>query len=335
MMMDMIEEMERILSSERDAIEQVRHGLAAQRSDVEAVCRLILESCGPGSGRLICTGMGKAGIIAHKLAATFASTGTPAHFLHPAEALHGDLGMVDAQDVVLALSNSGSSDELIALVPALAHIGARLVALVGEAESPLARAAQLVIAMGPVAEACPLRLAPSSSTTALLALGDALALAVQGLRNFAPEDYARFHPAGALGRKLLTCAEAMRSGERVSQVHGAVPIGDVLHAMTASRSGCALLVDSDGQLQGIFTDGDLRRVLENAENPAEILTAPVETAATRPCRHTVHTSDLLQVALHRCSEYKINALPVLDEAGLVAGLIDLQDLSDRGFTASA
>ncbi len=302
-----------------------------QSATLTAVCALIAQRCGDGRvNRLVVTGVGKAGIIARKLAATFASTGTPSFFLHPTEARHGDLGMIQAEDPVLALSNSGASQELIDLLPSLSRIGATLIALTGKPDSKLARHAAHTISIGAVVEACPLGLAPSTSTTAMLALGDALALTVQRLRRFTPEQYARFHPAGALGRKLMTCAEAMRSGDRVATVTPETPVVDALRAITKARSGSVILVDGSRRLVGIFTDGDLRRRLTTAEDPGSVLRAPVSTYATAPCR-SVTAGDLLQSALRLCAEKKINELPVVDDAGIVVGLLDVQDLVDRGF----
>jgi arabinose-5-phosphate isomerase len=278
----------------------------------------------------VVTGVGKAGHVGRKLAATFASTGTPSFFLHPAEARHGDLGMVQATDVVLALSNSGSSEELVALLPSFKHIGVPLIAVVGMRESPLARHADVALSIGRVTEACPLGLAPSTSTTAMLALGDALALTVQRLRQFTPEQYARFHPGGALGRKLMTCREAMRSGERVPAVTRTTSVLDCLRAITKARAGGVVLVDGQGKLAGIFTDGDLRRALTKAADPAAVFRAPVGDHATTPCK-SVRADELLQSALRLCAQKKINELPVVEDDGRLVGLLDLQDLVDRGF----
>jgi arabinose-5-phosphate isomerase len=307
-------------------------GLAEQQAGaLEQACRLILGSCGDGRpGRLVATGVGKAGLIARKIAATFASTGTPSLFLHPAEARHGDLGMLQNSDVVLAFSNSGSSEELVALLPSFTHIGAPLIAVVGMVDSPLARHAAIALSIGRVLEACPLGLSPSASTTAMLALGDALALTVQRLRHFTPEQYARFHPGGALGRRLMTAREAMRSGDRLAAVVGATPVLDCMRAITKARAGSVVLVDDAGKLRGIFTDGDLRRVLTRGDDPAAVLAAPVERHATIPCR-AVRDGELLQAALRLCAERKINELPVVDDDGRLVGLLDVQDLVDRGF----
>jgi arabinose-5-phosphate isomerase len=319
------------LRTEAAAVARLADEVPAQGTALTAVCELIRSACGEGlPGRLVVTGVGKAGIIARKLAATFSSTGTPALFLHPAEARHGDLGMVAAADVVLALSNSGSSEEVVALLPSLKLIGCPLVALVGRTDSPLARHATHVLSIGRVVEACPLGLAPSTSTTALLALGDALALAVLRLRQLTPQQYARFHPGGALGRKLMTCAEAMRSGERVPAVAPDTTVLACMRAITAARAGSVVLVDGGRRLLGIFTDGDLRRTLTRSADPAKVLAEPVRQHATCPCR-SMRGSELLQAALHLCAEKHFNELPVVDDDGLLIGLLDLQDLVDRGF----
>ncbi len=323
-----------VLRTEATAVATLAESIPLQVEALERTCALIRERCGDGlPGRLVVTGVGKAGHIGRKLAATFASTGTPSLFLHPAEARHGDLGMVQSQDVVLALSNSGASEEVIAILPSLQHIGAPVVAIVGNPSSPLGRHATIVLSFGAVLEACPLGLAPSTSTTAMLALGDALALTIQRQRAFTPEQYARYHPGGALGRKLMTCGEAMRSGDRVPAVLPETSVLDCLRAISGARAGSVVLVDQERRLLGIFTDGDLRRSLTKGD-AATILANPVRQVATMPCLH-VRRSDLVQAALHLCSQRKINELPVVDDDQRLAGLIDLQDLADRGFQVSA
>ena len=320
-----------VLRTEANAVAALADQAPVQVAALTAACDLIRNRCGDGApGRLVVTGVGKAGLIARKLSATFASTGTPSFFIHPAEARHGDLGMVQDQDVALALSNSGASEEVVALIPSFKRIGLPLIALVGATASPLARHADVVLTIGAVAEACPLGLAPSTSTTALLALGDAIALTVQRQRNFSPEQYARFHPGGALGRKLMTCAEAMRKGERIAAVAAEATVLDCLRATSRARAGSAVLVDGQGALLGIFTDGDLRRSLATAPDPRALLHGPVRPLATVPCK-AIRGSELLQAALHLCAEKKLNELPVVDDAGKLIGLIDIQDLVDRGF----
>lgn len=328
---DPVSAITRILRLEAEAVARLAADTAEQAAALRAACALIGERCGDGKpGRLVVTGVGKAGLIGRKIAATFASTGTPSLFLHPAEARHGDLGMVQAGDVVLAFSNSGASDEVLALLPSLSHIGTPVIAVVGEQQSPLGRHAAVTLSIGRVVEACPLGLAPSTSTTAMLALGDALALAIQEQRRFTPEQYARFHPGGALGRKLMTCAEAMRTGNRLPIAQPGTTVVDALRAITQARAGSVVLVDETGRLRGIFTDGDLRRKLTTAGDPAEIMRAPLDRLATIPCR-SVRADALVQTALHLCAEKKINELPVVDADNRLVGLLDVQDLVDRGF----
>jgi len=276
-----------------------------------------------GSGRLVVTGMGKAGIIGQKIAATFASTGTPALFMHPAEAVHGDLGMVTAQDVVLAISNSGETEELLRLLPTLKHIRCRIVALTGSDNSPLGRQADVVLAIGCIEEPCPLRMAPSASTAAMLAMGDALALAVLKARGFTQEDYAKLHPAGALGRKLMKTVEAMRKDERMVKVGPEVTVAQTLALLARPpRNGAAVIVDPAGRLRGVFTHGDFARLV--LVSPAKVHD-PVGTHMTSPCKFVRGTA-LVQEAQRLMHESRINALPVVDEDMLVLGLLDIQDL---------
>jgi arabinose-5-phosphate isomerase len=322
------------LRREGRALLDLADDLRAQDSALIGACKMILKRCDGRPGRLALTGVGKAGLIARKIAATCASTGTPSFFLHPSEARHGDLGMVQADDVVLALSNSGASEEVVDLLPALRRIGCAVIALVGQADSALARHADLSICYGKVLEACPLGLAPTTSTTVMLALGDALALAVQSLRAFTPEDYARFHPGGALGRKLMCCRDAMRSRERIAVVGPDCPVIETMRVIGAARTGSALIADADDHLLGIFTDGDLRRALTGS-NPADaVLHAPVRAYASLPCT-SIGADELLQRALHLCATRRFNELPVVDSDGRIAGLLDLQDLAQRGFEIPA
>ena len=319
-----------VLRVETRALLNLHRMVAEQQDALEEACSLIRHRCTEGgAGRLILTGIGKAGKIADKLAATFASTGTPSFFLHPAEARHGDLGMIGPSDVVLALSNSGASEELVFLIPAIRRIGATLISMVGRTNSTLALQSDLFLSIGEMAEACPLGLAPSASTTALLALGDALALTIQRQRRFTPSQYARFHPGGALGRKLMTCGEVMRIGERVPTVSQHASLMDCLKTITRVRAGCVILIDDAGQAAALFTDGDLRRLLTETDTAVSML-QPVLPHANRDFI-AVASDDLVSAALHLCSEKRINEVPVLDGARRVLGLIDLQDLADRGF----
>ena len=324
--------MHKVLTSESQAIESLIGLCSEQEAVINTVVSAIVEQCGEGkAGRLVLCGVGKAGIIAHKLSATFASTGTPSFFLHPTEARHGDLGMVQETDIVLALSNSGSSEELTSILPAIKRIGAQIFAISGNNESPLVSHADHALDIGKIAEACPLGLAPSTSTTAMLALGDALALTVQHKRAFKAEDYARYHPGGALGRKLMTCSEAMRQREQVAVVTKTTAVQEALKAITKKRAGSAIIIDNTDTVVGIFTDGDLRRALSENADASATLASPLEDYATIPCK-SICGDDLLQSALHICSEYKINELPVTDKNKKLIGMLDLQDLADRGFS---
>jgi len=279
-------------------------------------------------GKVVLTGIGKAGIIAQKISGTLASTGTQSIFLHPVEALHGDLGRLQREDVVIALSHSGQSEEIIRLLDHIKSRGARLIAITGSGDSLLARYADVVICYGQVEEACPLGLAPTVSTTCMLALGDALALTVMKMRDFGPEDYAVFHPGGALGRKLIRVEDAMtfRRGERLSVAEDSVTLGDALREVEKAprRAGVMLLVDGDGRLSGLLTDADLRRTLLKHRG-TNILERPVAEFMTRNPKH-VHTGELASEALAVFNKYRIDELPVLDQSDRPVGIIDVQDL---------
>ena len=279
-------------------------------------------------GKVVLTGIGKAGIIAQKISGTLASTGTQSIFLHPVEALHGDLGRLQREDVVIALSHSGQSEEIIRLLDHIKSRGARLIAITGSGDSLLARYADVVICYGQVEEACPLGLAPTVSTTCMLALGDALALTVMKMRDFGPEDYAVFHPGGALGRKLIRVEDAMtfRRGERLSVAEDSMTLGDALREVEKAprRAGVMLLVDGDGRLSGLLTDADLRRTLLKHRG-TNILERPVAEFMTRNPKH-VHTGELASEALAVFNKYRIDELPVLDQSDRPVGIIDVQDL---------
>ncbi|MGQ9880799.1 MAG: KpsF/GutQ family sugar-phosphate isomerase [Armatimonadota bacterium] len=290
----------------------------------QAVQRIL--SC---KGRVVTTGMGKSGAIARKVAATFASTGTPAFFLHPAEGVHGDLGMVTGEDVVLALSTSGETEELLAILPALKRIGVGIIAMVGRTESTLAQASDVVLDVSVEREACPYNLAPTASTTAMLAMGDALAITVMQERRFTPEDFAVFHPAGTLGRRLLLRVhDVMRTGDNVAVVHQARPLRDVLFAITRANAGAACIVNDEGILTGIITDGDIRRhLLRDVAN----LDHPAEELMTRT-PHVMRGNPLAVEALHLFESLpvKIGEMPVLDEDGKPVGMLMLKDLLRTG-----
>lgn len=307
-----------VLRIEAEALSRVRErlgGSIARAADLVFRC--------PGS--VIVTGMGKAGLVGQKLAATLASTGTRAFPLHPAEAVHGDLGRVRADDVVIALSQSGETEEVLRLVPALRRLGASLVAITERTSSSLAQAADLCVALGPVEEACPLGLAPSASTTALMAVGDALALLVSRMRDFRPEDFALYHPAGSLGRKLARVEDLMRTGRQLRRARPEQTVREVLIASAGPRrrTGAVLVEDADGRLLGIFTDSDLARLFERRRETD--LDRPIgEVMTAGPVRVTVGAP--LGEAVDALKARKISELPVVDHAGRLVGLIDLTDL---------
>lgn len=278
-------------------------------------------------GKVVLTGIGKAGIIAQKISGTLASTGTQSIFLHPVEALHGDLGRLQRGDVVVALSHSGSTEEIIRLVDHLKGRGCRLIAITASLDSPLAQHADIAIVYGQVQEACPLGLAPTVSTSCMLALGDALALTVMQMRNFQPEDFAAFHPGGALGRQLLKVEDAMlfRRDERLSISPDNQTLGDALAdgEKAQRRVGAMLLVDGDGRLSGILTDADLRRAV--IKGGASILNRPVSEIMIRNPKH-IHLGELASQATALMNRHRIDELPVLDEDSRPVGIIDVQDL---------
>jgi arabinose-5-phosphate isomerase len=274
-------------------------------------------------GRVVVMGMGKSGHVGRKVAATLASTGTPAMFVHPAEASHGDLGMVTPDDVVLAISNSGESDELAAILPALKRLGLPLVAITARSDSTLGRHADWVISCAVDQEACPLNLAPTASTTAQLALGDALAVALLELRGFKPEDFARSHPGGALGRKLLLhVRDVMRSGEGVPWVSAQAPFLEMMKEMTAKGLGATAVVDGAGQVLGIFTDGDLRRLLSTGRDLRELQAGEVMHASPR----CIPASALAVEAAELMEAHGISSVLVLDEAQRLVGALNAHDL---------
>ncbi|HYW93688.1 MAG TPA: KpsF/GutQ family sugar-phosphate isomerase [Gammaproteobacteria bacterium] len=289
---------------------------------VEA-CRLLL-AC---PGRIVVTGMGKSGHIGGKIAATLASTGTPAFFLHPAEASHGDLGMLTADDVVLAISNSGETEEILTILPMIKRLGIPLIAMTGNPRSTIARAASVNLDVAVEKEACPLGLAPTASTTAALVMGDALAISMLESRGFTEEDFAHAHPGGTLGRKLLLRVEdLMHAGDRVPQVPVGTTLGRALVEMTRKGLGMTTIVDPSGRIEGVFTDGDLRRALDVA---VDIHRTPIDDVMTRDC-WTVPPEMLAAEALNLMDSHKINALAVLDEHRHVIGALNMHDLLRAG-----
>ena len=282
-----------------------------------AAVELILAS----RGRVVVSGIGKSGHIARKLAATFASTGTPAYFVHAAEAVHGDLGMITRDDVLIAISNSGENDELLTIVPLVKRLGGKLIAITGNEGSSLAQEADIHLDARVDQEACPLNLAPTASTTAALALGDALAVALLDARGFGAEDFARSHPGGALGRKLLThVADVMRTDVPTLGEDTAVPAA--LAAMTQGGMGMVVVLDAGGGITGIFTDGDLRRAMERHGDLREVAVSRVMTRQPR----SIGVRRLAVEAVEMMEINKINQLPVVDEAGALCGALNMHDL---------
>ena len=281
-------------------------------------------------GRVVMTGMGKSGIIAHKISATLASTGTPSFYLHPAEGIHGDLGMVTADDVVIAMSNSGETGEVLNILPSLRRIGAKLIAMVGNAESTLAKNSDVVLDVGVKKEACPLGLAPTSSTTAALAFGDALAMALMGKHHFTSKQFAVFHPGGSLGRKLLlTVGDIMHSGSENPVVKGTATVTEALFIITDKGLGAVSVVDDNNIMIGLRTDGDIRRGLSKG---VDFLKRPVTELMTKSPKF-ITKEKLAAQALHIMESHTpkpITVLPVLDEERHVIGLLHMTDLVRQG-----
>lgn len=273
-------------------------------------------------GRTIVIGMGKSGHIANKIAATLASTGTPAFFVHPGEASHGDLGMITADDIIIALSNSGETDEIIKLLPAIKRLNVALISMSGNPESALAQAATVNLDIRVASEACPLGLAPTASTTATLAMGDALAVALLEARGFGPEDFARSHPGGALGRRLLIhVRDIMHTGAAIPAVYAGASLGQALVEMTEKGLGATAIIDTDNKLLGVFTDGDLRRTLDAG---MDVHTTGIEAVMSAQCK-TIHADALAAEALHMMEQYKINAIPIVADQTLT-GILNMHDL---------
>jgi arabinose-5-phosphate isomerase len=311
---------QRALGIEARAIE----GLAPRLGPEFAhACRVCL-AC---QGRVVVTGMGKSGHVAGKIAATLASTGTPAFFLHPAEAGHGDLGMITRVDAVLALSNSGETPELVLLLPHLKRLGVALIVMSGRPDSTLARAANVTLDVSVSEEACPLNLAPTASTTAMLAMGDALAVAVLEARGFTAQDFARSHPGGALGRKLLLHVEdLMRTGAALPRVAPDAPLSAGLLEMSRKGLGMTVVVDDDDKVLGVFTDGDLRRALDRQVDVHATVMSAVMTARAK----TIGPRELAAEAVHLMEVHRITALPVADGHGRLIGALNVHDLLRAG-----
>ena len=311
-------------ASGRRVIEIETRGLDAVAARIDGAFTAACEAMLACRGRVVCTGMGKSGHVARKIAATLASTGTPSFYMHPGEAGHGDLGMVTDADIVLALSYSGESDELLMLLPVLKRQGNALIAMTGRPDSSLAREADVHLDVSVPAEACPLDLAPTASTTAALAMGDALAVALLEARGFTAEDFARSHPAGSLGRRLLLhIRDVMHGGDDVPRVRETATLSETLVEMSRKRLGMSAVVDGDGRLLGLYTDGDLRRTLDDAT--VDMRSTPISVVMTRSPK-TIGADALAVEAAQLMEAHKINALLVVDDERRVVGALNIHDL---------
>lgn len=317
---DLILSAQRTIRLELEAIQDL---LQRINGDFTRACQLILGS----KGRVVVVGMGKSGHIGNKIAATLASTGTTAFFVHPAEASHGDMGMITRDDVVLALSNSGSTAEIVTLLPLIKRLGITLISMTGNPESPLAKAAEVNLDARVSQEACPLNLAPTSSTTVSLVLGDALAIALLEARGFTAEDFAFSHPGGALGRRLLLKVEnVMHAGDSLPQVKQGTSLRDALLEMTQKGLGMTAVLGDDGQLAGIFTDGDLRRALDKGIDVRDASIDAVMTLNGKTARADMLAAEALKIM----EDNKISALVVVDNSGRPVGAFNLGDLLRAG-----
>ncbi|MCE0915452.1 KpsF/GutQ family sugar-phosphate isomerase [Pseudomonas sp. NMI760_13] len=317
---ELIQSAQRTLRLELEAVEAL---LARIDGDFVKACELILAS----KGRVVVVGMGKSGHIGNKIAATLASTGTPAFFVHPAEASHGDMGMITRDDVILALSNSGSTAEIVTLLPLIKRLGIQLISLTGNPDSPLAQAAEVNLDASVAQEACPLNLAPTSSTTAALALGDALAIALLEARGFTAEDFAFSHPGGALGRRLLLKVEnVMHAGEELPVVKSGTLLKDALFEMSRKGLGMTVVLGDDGKLAGVFTDGDLRRSLDRNIDVHKTLIDEVMTVHGKTARAEMLAAEALKIM----EDHKISALVVVDQEDRPTGALNMHDLLRAG-----
>ena len=314
-----LETARRVLQIESDSIREQIGNLGS--SFVRAV-----EEIATSRGRLCVTGLGKSGLVGQKIVATLASTGTPAYFLHAAEASHGDLGMLVAGDVVLALSASGESPEILRLLEFARARSLLTIAMTGAPNSSISRAADVTLSVSISREACPLNLAPTASTTALLAVGDALAMALSERRGFKEEDFAALHPGGVLGRKFLKVRDVMRTGERVPRVSRDTPMTETIHEMSRKMMGVTAVVNGSGSLAGVISDGDLRRLLE--KDPKLLSRAAGDCSHANP--RTIGAEELASIALARMEEWKITSLFILDENGRLSGALHMHDLLSAG-----
>jgi arabinose-5-phosphate isomerase len=316
-----------LLPLAREVLRQEARALEAMGERLDEQFTRAVELILACAGRVVATGMGKSGAVARKIAGTLASTGTPALFLHPAEGVHGDLGMVAMGDVLLALSNSGDTEELNAILPAVARIEVPIIALTGRADSPLGRAAAARLDTAVEREVCPFNLAPTASTTAQMAMGDALAIAVMRRREFSSADYARLHPRGALGRRLLlTVGDVMRTGDAVARVSPDRSLLETMFAITKAHSGAAIVEDANGKMLGLICDGDIRRRLVEDADALHKPCGPRVNAQPK----TVTPDRLAAETLQTMQTVQISEMPVLDPAGHVVGMLNLKDLLKAG-----
>lgn len=318
----------------RSARETLRYAQKVLTAEAQAITALgerlgedfmsALDLIQNARGRVVCTGIGKPGFIAQKLSATLASTGIPSHYLHPAEAAHGDLGRVTKGDVLIALSNSGASEEIVRLLIPLKRLGVPVIALTGDVDSPLAQGAQVVVDLGVIDEACPMGLVPTASSAALHAISDALAMTLAWRREFTEAEYALYHPGGRLGRSVLKVSELMRTGKANPLIHHTATLQEVVVVMTQTRGrpGAANVIDDAGRLVGIFTDGDLRRL---AEHNQLVLSRRIDEVMMRHPR-CIEPEALVLTAAAIMKELKIDQLPVVDGRGMAVGLLDVQDV---------
>jgi arabinose-5-phosphate isomerase len=317
---------ESLIAAGRRALEIEERAIAALKPRLDAGFARACHICLACRGRVIVTGMGKSGHIAGKIAATLASTGTPSFFMHAAEASHGDIGMITREDVLLAISNSGETTEVLLLIPHVSRLGVPLIAVTGNARSNLARAASVHLDVSVAEEACPLNLAPTASTTATLAIGDALAVALLEARGFTSQDFARSHPGGALGRKLLLhVSDIMRTGDAMPIVAPDVSLAEGLLVISKKGLGMCVVVEQ-GRVLGVFTDGDLRRVLDRQ---ADVHRTTMRQVMTSPGK-SVTAGELAAEAAHLMEKHRITALPVVDAAGTLVGALNVHDLLRAG-----
>jgi arabinose-5-phosphate isomerase len=306
----------------QEVVRKEGESLALLKDGISAEVAQVVSSLRECSGRVVVSGVGKAGLVGRKISATLASTGTPSFWLDPVNALHGDLGMVHSEDTAILISNSGSSGEIILTAEAMGNLGIRRLAMTRDGNTPLAQMCEDVLPLGCHREAGPFNLAPTCSTTAMLALGDAIALTLQQLRGFTQSDYGMFHPAGALGRRLKKVAQCMRPKDKMAVVERAVPIAEAVQRITASRCGLCVVVDEAGRLLGVFTDGDFRRCWEHKID----FDTPVGEQMVVPCK-SVQDDALVEDAIEIMRGFKINALPVVNPDNIVVGMIDIQDVA--------